>query len=74
MQVAARSKLAVDLQVGSMEDAKTALREAVQLPLQHPHLFAQGSLARCGLQTFTALPLPVPCCLTSLGRATALQH
>eukprot|EP00891_Asterochloris_glomerata_P008214 jgi/Astpho2/8214/fgenesh1_pm.00121_%23_5_t len=33
-------------EVGSMEDAKTALREAVQLPLQHPHLFAQGSLAR----------------------------
>ena len=51
MQAAACSKLAVDLQVGSMEDAKTALREAVQLPLQHPHLFAQGSLARCGLQT-----------------------
>ena len=57
-----------------MEDAKTALREAVQLPLQHPHLFAQGSLARCGLQTSTALPLPLACCMTLLAEVTALQH
>ena len=33
-------------EVGALEAAKTALREAVQLPLQHPHLFARGSLAR----------------------------
>ena len=33
-------------EVGALESAKTALREAVQLPLQHPHLFSKGSLAR----------------------------
>lgn len=33
-------------EVGALDTAKTALREAVQLPLQHPHLFARGSLAR----------------------------
>ena len=33
-------------EVGALESAKLALREAVQLPLQHPHLFAKGSLAR----------------------------
>ena len=31
--------------VGALEDAKSALREAVQLPLQFPHLFPAGSLA-----------------------------
>ena len=74
MQVAARSKLAVDLQVGSMEHAKAALREAVQLPLQHPHLFAKGSLARCGLQISTTLPLPIPCCMALLAQVSAPQH
>lgn len=33
-------------EVGALEAAKIALREAVQLPLQHPHLFTRGSLAR----------------------------
>ena len=33
-------------EVGALQAAKTALREAVQLPLQHPHLFARGSLSR----------------------------
>lgn len=33
-------------EVGALEDAKTALREAVQLPLKHPELFAGGTLAR----------------------------
>ena len=32
--------------VGALGGAKDALREAVQLPLQHPHLFARGTLAR----------------------------
>ena len=32
--------------VGAMEEAKRALREAVQLPLQHPELFAKGMLAQ----------------------------
>ena len=32
--------------VGALSDAKEALREVVQLPLQHPELFAQGSLAK----------------------------
>jgi ATP-dependent 26S proteasome regulatory subunit len=32
--------------VGALAEAKTALREAVQLPLQHPQLFAGGTLAR----------------------------
>ena len=34
-------------EVGALSDAKDALREAVQLPLQHPRLFQKGSLARC---------------------------
>ena len=33
-------------QVGALGAAKDALREVVQLPLQHPGLFAHGSLAR----------------------------
>ncbi|DBA81560.1 TPA: hypothetical protein ACH3X1_007333 [Trebouxia sp. C0004] len=33
-------------EVGALAEAKDALREAVQLPLQHPHLFQKGSLAR----------------------------
>ncbi len=33
-------------EVGALSEAKDALREAVQLPLQHPHLFQKGSLAR----------------------------
>lgn len=33
-------------EVGALSDAKDALREAVQLPLQHPRLFQKGSLAR----------------------------
>ncbi|KAL4425684.1 hypothetical protein ABPG75_009700 [Micractinium tetrahymenae] len=33
-------------EVGALEEAKTALREAVQLPLKHPELFAGGTLAR----------------------------
>lgn len=33
-------------EVGAMEEAKDALREAVQLPLQCPQLFVRGSLAR----------------------------
>lgn len=33
-------------EIGALAEAKTTLQEAVQLPLQHPHLFAQGSLAR----------------------------
>ena len=33
-------------EVGALGGAKDALREAVQLPLQHPHLFARGTLAR----------------------------
>ncbi|KAL4437954.1 hypothetical protein ABPG77_004175 [Micractinium sp. CCAP 211/92] len=33
-------------EVGALEDAKAALREAVQLPLKHPELFAGGMLAR----------------------------
>ncbi len=33
-------------EVGAMEDAKNALREAVQLPLQCPQLFVRGVLAR----------------------------
>lgn len=33
-------------EVGALAKAKEALREAVQLPLQHPHLFTRGSLAR----------------------------
>ncbi|CAD7696323.1 unnamed protein product [Ostreobium quekettii] len=32
--------------VGALSAAKVALREAVQLPLQHPELFLQGSLIR----------------------------
>lgn len=32
--------------VGALGAAKDALREAVQLPLQHPQLFGRGSLAR----------------------------
>ena len=32
--------------VGALNDVKDALREVVQLPLQHPELFASGSLAR----------------------------
>jgi hypothetical protein len=32
--------------VGALEAAKEALREAVQLPLQHPQLFLRGSLAK----------------------------
>ena len=31
--------------MGALEEAKSALREAVQLPLQFPHLFPSGSLA-----------------------------
>jgi ATP-dependent 26S proteasome regulatory subunit len=34
------------VQVGALAEAKDALREVVQLPLQHPALFAAGSLAR----------------------------
>ena len=34
------------VQVGALGAAKDALREVVQLPLQHPGLFAHGSLAR----------------------------
>lgn len=33
-------------EVGALSEAKDALREAVQLPLQHPRLFQKGSLAR----------------------------
>ncbi|PSC75359.1 ATPase family AAA domain-containing 1 [Micractinium conductrix] len=33
-------------EVGALDEAKQALREAVQLPLQHPELFAGGTLAR----------------------------
>lgn len=33
-------------EVGALGEAKDALREAVQLPLQHPRLFQKGSLAR----------------------------
>jgi len=33
-------------EVGALSEAKDALREAVQVPLQHPHLFQKGSLAR----------------------------
>ena len=32
--------------VGALAGPKAALREAVQLPLQHPALFARGPLAR----------------------------
>lgn len=32
--------------VGALASAKEALREAVQLPLQHPRLFTRGALAR----------------------------
>ena len=32
-------------EVGALAEAKDALREAVQLPLQHPHIFAKGTLA-----------------------------
>ena len=32
--------------MGALAEAKDALREVVQLPLQHPALFAAGSLAR----------------------------
>lgn len=32
--------------VGALGKAKEALREVVQLPLQHPSLFAAGSLAK----------------------------
>ena len=31
-------------EVGALAEAKDALREAVQLPLQHPQIFAKGSL------------------------------
>ncbi len=34
------------VEVGAMAAAKAALREAVQLPLQQPHLFAAGVLLR----------------------------
>ena len=33
-------------EVGALSDAKEALREVVQLPLQYPELFASASLAR----------------------------
>ena len=33
-------------EVGALTEAKDALREVVQLPLQHPQLFASASLAR----------------------------
>ncbi|KAK3270502.1 hypothetical protein CYMTET_21103, partial [Cymbomonas tetramitiformis] len=33
-------------EVGALDKAKTALREAVQLPLQHPQLFTKGNLMR----------------------------
>lgn len=33
-------------EVGALAAAKDALREAVQLPLQHPRLFARGTLTR----------------------------
>lgn len=33
-------------EVGALSDAKDALREVVQLPLQYPELFASASLAR----------------------------
>ena len=41
-----RSSGGVRAQVGALGAAKDALREVVQLPLQHPGLFAHGSLAR----------------------------
>lgn len=43
--------------MGALSDAKDALREAVQLPLQHPRLFQKGSLAR-----YTRLPNCCPPC------------
>lgn len=33
-------------EIGALSEAKDALREVVQLPLQHPELFASASLAR----------------------------
>jgi len=34
------------VEVGALEGAKEVLRECVQLPLQHPHLFSKGALSR----------------------------
>ena len=46
-------------EVGALSEAKDALREAVQLPLQHPHLFQKGSLAR---SLFLHAVLLLVCC------------
>ena len=48
-------------EVGALSDAKDALREAVQLPLQHPRLFQRGSLARYPTTLLLLCPLQICC-------------
>lgn len=58
-------------EVGALSEAKDALREAVQLPLQHPRLFQKGSLARWALlQDMTS---PIACCQLPKAAAPSVR-
>lgn len=66
-------------EVGALSEAKDALREAVQLPLQHPRLFQKGSLARWGYfdRLAQAVVRTQPCYITFVlfcQRATQRWH
>ena len=62
--------------VGGLEEVKAAILETVELPLRHPHLFAQGLRRRSGMLLYgpPGMTAPVYCILLDWNFATYIKN